>query len=48
MATTTKEFIKVLTQTYHNNLLFEQAIVAHSLSGVNNIRHYYQYTVCWI
>jgi hypothetical protein len=44
--TTTKEFMKVLSETYYNNLLLEQSIVAQSHSGVNNIRRYYQYTVC--
>jgi len=42
---TMTEFIKVLSQTYCNSLLFEQATVAHSHSGVNNITRYYQYTV---
>jgi len=46
--TMTKEFIKVLFQTYYNNLLFQQAIVAHSHSDVNNMKRYYQYTVHWI
>jgi hypothetical protein len=48
MTTTTlimEEFIKVLSQTNCKNLLFEQAFVAHSHSGVNNIRRYCQYTV---